>query len=300
VSEVPPIDLPVALQGRSNQHWCGVLNKFNVFNMTQYNRIALLDTDVAFSGKRHPDDLFQACGDADVCTNRDVPKLWEDYALPGQSDCNTLNKDNLTAIGQREIHCFCRPAGNTGVMVVKPSPKLYKAFVDAVAKETRPFGLPDQHVLACFIHDNPGTVSYAEIDATWNACHSPWNKADSAALMHWCGDVGMLMKPFQCRLGEFCGDLHGPAVLQMWVKELGSVDSCTLARHTEACAEQNACHWCGNYCMDKRVGCSEKMFAEKPSLKRYVEMFEVLPPVAQQMVRANVERYLTTGTLPDE
>lgn len=248
IIEVPPVALPTVMQQNSRERWYGVLNKYNVFNLTQYDKVVLLDTDVLFSGVRNPDTLFQLCDDADICMT-------------------TPPKQGSAAAK------VCGFMGNAGVMVVKPSQRIFDMLLEAIAQETRPWGLPDQSILACFIHDNPDTVRFASLPGTWNSCYDSWPDSNSAAIVHWCGQDpdNHLSKPWQCNLDEYCGDARGPQVQKLWVSELEALDSCVLARDAGTCEANHACHWCHHYCMDTRIACSKDLFVLRPTLLQPLE-----------------------------
>merc|ERR1719499_1371573 len=104
----------------TQEAYSGVLTKFQAFNLTKYNKVAMLDTDTLFSGLAPPDEIFEVCGDVDLCI----------------------------APGGTELPAECLSQFNAGVMVIKPSIDLLRQLLDAIARETRQMPMPEQSVLA--------------------------------------------------------------------------------------------------------------------------------------------------------
>lgn len=236
VLEVPEIPLPASMHNplEAKNQWGGTLTKLQAYNLTQYERVVTLDTDTVFTGLAPPDSIFEACGDADVCMSFDGSTR-----EPGE----------------------CLPLYNGGVVGIRPSAKVFRSMLDALARETRRLTTADQAFLSCFINEHH-EVNFRVLPPMWNTCWMEWQEWESAYLVHFCGVTD---KPWACKLGHYCGIAPHHDVHEVWQRELFGADHCVAEREPEACSGDESCHWCGDYCMDRRLACSDQLFRPAPN-----------------------------------
>eukprot|EP00928_Gymnodinium_smaydae_P025771 TRINITY_DN20428_c1_g2_i1.p1 TRINITY_DN20428_c1_g2~~TRINITY_DN20428_c1_g2_i1.p1 ORF type:complete len:1246 (+),score=130.38 TRINITY_DN20428_c1_g2_i1:121-3858(+) len=230
---VDDIPLPASMEADPiiQSRWSGVMNKFSVWRLTEYSRVALLDVDIVFDvGSDSPMDIFEECN-SPLCAARD-------------GDPRFIN---------------------AGVMVVTPSEQRLDHLLRALREERHHYDMPEQSFLTRYSEKKSNRLKLTELGGKWNSCagggmlfNLGW-AASGYNVLHFCSwglkppNVRMCFKG-ECDQGE---ERH--AVL-VWQRHQASVDPCILSRREDSCQMQARCAWCGHYCSDERIPCSPDLF----------------------------------------
>lgn len=163
VIEVSPLkfDWIVPRKGR----WAHVMDKLHVFELVQYEKILLLDSDHAIV--KPLDDIFDDPA-AQLSQNLGDPEKIKDdeavqpvsYIMAGNSGPSMLD------------HPYPAPRGNrlnAGFVILKPSIEMYNHYISVASIEGRfPGGSPEQD-LWNYVHSRKGNMPWKQVDPDWTA-----------------------------------------------------------------------------------------------------------------------------------
>lgn len=244
VADVDSIPMPpgMAADPIIQKRWSGVMSKFNVFRLTAYVQVALLDLDiVANPGGDFPSTIFQEC-QAEVCAVRD-------------GDPRFLN---------------------AGVIVVRPSESRFNHLMATLHNEHHHYEMPEQSFLTRYAETAGSASKLQYIDRKWNSCVDGGmlfnvGEADTGHnMLHSCSWGRKPHQIARCS-GRGCNDEEQRTMVLLWQRYHAMVDPCVLDESEQSCnANALGCSWCGHYCSDVRVACS-------PSLLKYTNVADQDP-----------------------
>lgn len=239
VVEVPGMDVPPGMQGINPGRFTKVLTKFMAFNLTEYDRVLLIDNDAYFAGNGNADQIFEDCDSYELCVTEDG-KPDEDIA-----DCP-------------DDPSMCRQV-NTGVMVFTPSTKRFDDIINEANRDNRKYHLPDQQFLSRYLRTKNNSMSWKLLDPYWNCCGmskpEPKDTESRVWIGHLCGGWGGSWDHKFCTEEANC-----PPKLRFWQLEALAMDQCLGKKTQDACSGHEECGWCDTYCMDKRIDCTNITF----------------------------------------
>lgn len=239
VVEVPVVEVPPGMRGVDPGRWGKVLTKFMAFNLTAYDRVLLIDGDAYFAGNGDPDQIFDECGSYELCVTEDGNP--EDYV----EDCP-------------DDPSMCRQV-NTGVVVFTPSADRFRNILEEAFRDHRAYHYVDQQFLSRYLRTHNASMPWKLLDPYWNCCGmskpEPADPESRVWIGHMCGGWGGSWDHKFCTEKPNC-----PPKLRAWQLEALAMDVC-LGRKTEsACTTHRECGWCGTYCMDQRMDCTNITF----------------------------------------
>ncbi|KAH8749854.1 nucleotide-diphospho-sugar transferase [Hyaloscypha sp. PMI_1271] len=163
VIEVSPLKFDWIVPGR--ERWAQVMDKLHVFELVQYEKILLLDSDHAIV--RPLDDIFDDPA-AQIVENLGDPEKMKDdeatqpisYIMAGNSGPLVVDHPYPASRGNRL---------NAGFVILKPSIEMYKHYVSVASIEGRfPGGSPEQD-LWNYVHSRNGNMPWKQVDPDWTA-----------------------------------------------------------------------------------------------------------------------------------
>jgi len=233
----PTIPMPDSMDADPiiHERWSGVMNKFAIWDLTNYTHIAMTDIDMVWDlDGEHPESVFKEC-DAQLCAVRDGDERFL----------------------------------NAGLMVITPSEMRLEHLMRALREERHHYEMPEQSFLTkyCAKEDNNMTLQF--LDQKWNSCVAGGmllNKGWATSgfnVLHACS-WGPKPPEFQlCFEQEGCDMGQKRHTMLVWQQVHASLDSCILHRAETTCGAAGAsCAWCGHYCSDQRVPCDATLFKE--------------------------------------
>jgi len=236
---VPQIPLPKSMLTEStSRKWANVFSKFVIYLLTEYETIALLDTDMLCAPEINADAVFSECSEADLCMGEDPNPFGfqEDY-------------EDKSLITQR----------NAGLMVVRPSVERFSHLLRAIQQETHHYHLPEQQFISHYVARRENNMSFQLLDSRWNHFRL-WH--DRAWIHHFMGGTPD-DKPGKFKLFHGPGYAESlPESFRQWQQIVFEVIPCTRVKSESQCsARGNQCHWCNSYCMEVKMPCSNTLFA---------------------------------------
>lgn len=238
---VPQIPLPKSMVNQeTSTKWLWVFTKFVAFNLTEYEKVALLDTDMVQRQDVNPESVFAECDGVELCMALDVtPTLFrEDYN-------NSQMLVNMS---------------NAGLMVLTPSAQRFSRLTHAIKHEQHKYHLPEQQFISYYVLQPENEMSFKYLSNRWNQCAEC--SGSSTALAHFMGEH----KPRQYQLcvgknmslcNQSLPDWH-----RTWQRRLLEVEPCSATDEEDKCQMQSRCKWCGHYCMEEEIPCSSTLFRE--------------------------------------
>lgn len=150
--------------------WLSVLDKLEVFRMTQYERILLLDTDVIVV--RPIEGIFDSPEVAVLQHNleksanvkEDEPRQPSDYVMA--ATCNSGRKHTYPTT-------MCDSL-NAGFVVLKPSLELYEHYLGVMMHEGRFSGEFPEQDLWNYVHRKEGNMPWTSLGDDWNIVMGNW------------------------------------------------------------------------------------------------------------------------------
>ncbi|KAL3425303.1 Glycogenin-1-like protein 2 [Phlyctema vagabunda] len=163
VIEVEPVNIDWIKPGR--ERWAHVMDKLHVFELTQFEKILLLDTDVVVV--KPLDAIFQDPA-TQISTNLEMAnKIRDDEAPQPYEYMMAGNSGPYTA-----EHPYPAPRGdrlNAGFVILKPSVDMFNHYISVASIEGRfPGGSPEQD-LWNYVHHRDGNMPWKQIDPDWTA-----------------------------------------------------------------------------------------------------------------------------------
>ncbi|CAE8698910.1 unnamed protein product, partial [Polarella glacialis] len=134
------IQMPAAMHADPiiGKRWDSVMDKFNIWSLTNHSKVALVDTDVVFDPKGNSaQQLFEDCA-ADLCAVRD-------------GDVRFMN---------------------AGLIVITPSAEPLSHIQSALDTERHHYDMPEQSFLTRYAQDPKNDLSLMYLDEKWNSCAS--------------------------------------------------------------------------------------------------------------------------------
>lgn len=253
VVEVPPMPLPSNMQiGQAIDKWAFVLNKFCIWSLTQYSKIALFDSDMLVLGNGNPETLFHDCEHAELCM---VP---QDFTPEDELEVANIDGKML----------------NAGLMVASPSMQRFHQLKEAIQQDHREYRYPEQQLITNFVANRTYGMRFKFLQSEWNSCTRSTPMV--SGVVHFCGSGKPTSYSYPiCSLRSALHDnsskssgCSSPAV-RAWQQHLMAVDPCVTIGSSQDCrststATGHSCQWCsaGDYCMDNRLRCIEKTHSE--------------------------------------
>jgi len=162
---------------------------------------------------------------------------------------------------------------NAGTMVIRPSESRFRMILDLLSNETRVYHYPEQEFLTYHVSQREEGWKFRYLDRYWNSCSG--NGHMGTAVIHFCGGP----KPSWYRIRPYPAEKRLPEafsaeppwdkdILGLWMETLRIALNCT-GLQKPAC-QSSACTWCGHYCMDRLIPCSEDLFRMDLSFSGYI------------------------------
>lgn len=247
VVQVPAIRWPKSMEESKKvpRHLSMVFSKLAVFNLTRYEQVVLLDSDMLFL-KVRPEDVFSECA-AELCAAEDLSPFGfaSEYGSPDQwADMNT------------------------GLVVIRPSSARFNQLLDQLHEETHAYQTGDQGFLNFHIHQPSENWSFQFLRSFWNSCSHSDEPEPLTAVIHWCGPK----KPHKSKIvaeldpqsyppayfpGLASFYIHSHTALALWDGALHKAVPCTQLAEADC---STSCTWCGHYCSDQAIACSSELF----------------------------------------
>jgi len=150
--------------------WASVLDKMEIFRLTQYERILLMDTDVVVV--RPLEGIFTSAEVAEKQNKGDAANVMADE--PAQPDTYVMAG---TCNNQRKHQYPVDMCGmmNAGFVVTKPNMDVYNHYLGVMAIEHRFDGrLPEQN-LWNYVHRRSGNMAWTNLGDEWNIIQGNWD-----------------------------------------------------------------------------------------------------------------------------
>jgi alpha-N-acetylglucosamine transferase len=145
------------------ERWSHVMDKLHVFQLVEYEKVLLLDTDIVVT--QRIDDIFndpaanltQNLGDKKNIRDDESPQP-ETYIMAG--NCGPEKPD----------HPYPAPRGNrlnTGFVILKPSQQMYEHYVSVASIEGRSKGSSPEQDLWNYVHARNRNMPWKQLDGDW-------------------------------------------------------------------------------------------------------------------------------------
>lgn len=209
------------------------MNKFAVWRLTNYSQVALLDTDMVYAfDSEAPDQIFAECN-APLCAVRDGDSRYM----------------------------------NAGVMVIIPSRQRLAHIIQVLSDEQHHFAMPEQQFLTEYCKKLGYKMELQFLDKKWNSCvgggmlHNTGWESTGYNVLHSCSWTGKPPNMKMCLPGSCDVQQQWHTVL-VWQFFHMQADPCIRHTEEETCTSAGigVCGWCGHYCSDSRIPCSNKLF----------------------------------------
>jgi alpha-amylase len=209
------------------------MNKFAIWQLTEYSRVAMIDLDAVFDfNSDNPSELFADCMSG-LCAVRD-------------GDPRFIN---------------------AGLIVATPSQQRLDHIMHVLSDERHHFEMPEQSFLTRYCENSANGLQLTYLDTKWNSCvgggmlrNSGW-ATSGYNVLHSCSwgakppNVRMCFED-EC---DMSAERHTALV---WQHYHTKVDRCVLRSKRDSCTADASCTWCGHYCSDQRVPCSADLFSQ--------------------------------------
>jgi alpha-N-acetylglucosamine transferase len=166
VAEFPSIELDTVKAGRAR--WKHVMDKMNVFRLTQFEKVLLMDSDIVLF--KPLDAIFEE-PETDIQTNIGMTDQTKDdegtqprqYLLAADSSPYGSDKHPWPAPRSKAL--------NAGFMVLHPSEEMLKHYLTVGAIEGRtPMRAPENNLLE-YVHRPNGNMPYSQLRHYWVMNH---------------------------------------------------------------------------------------------------------------------------------
>jgi alpha-amylase len=217
-----------------HDRWSGVMNKFAVWQLTEYSRVAMVDLDIVLDlHSDSPSDLFADCT-SPLCAVRD-------------GDPQFIN---------------------AGVMVITPCERRLGHIVAALQEERHHYDMPEQSFLTRYSEKKSNGMPLTYLDKKWNSCvgggilfNEGW-ASSGYNFLHACSWGAKPANVRMCFEGSCDQSKERHSVL-VWQQHHAAIDTCIRHREENSCSASAACSWCGHYCSDRMMPCSAALFKEQ-------------------------------------
>ncbi|RDW82817.1 glycosyltransferase family 8 protein [Coleophoma cylindrospora] len=171
VVEVSPLKFDWIKPG--NKRWEHVMDKLHVFELIQYEKVLLLDSDHVVV--KPLDGIFQDPATDDTSNLGKVENIRDDEGVQPSTYVMAGNS------GPREApHPYPSERGrrlNAGFVVLKPSIKMYKHYLAVSSIEGRFPGTSPEQDLWNYVHSDKGNMPWKQINPDWTVntpCYSDY------------------------------------------------------------------------------------------------------------------------------
>lgn len=161
VKEVDEVVVPWIKPGRDR--WAHVMDKLHVFELIEYDKVLLLDSDIVVTQRIDAifDDpatkITHNLGKKENVREDEAPQP-STYIMAGNSGPNFAN------------HPYPSPRGdrlNAGFVLLKPSIEMYNHYVSVCAIEGRFRGSSSEQDLWNCVHNRNGNMPWTQLDPDW-------------------------------------------------------------------------------------------------------------------------------------
>lgn len=145
------------------ERWAQVMDKLRIFELTQFDKVLLLDTDIVVT--KRLDSIFDDPA-AQLSHNKQNPnKIYSDespqpatYIMAGNSGPSQADHPYPSERGNRL---------NAGFVLLKPSKEMFEHYLSVGATEGKfPGGSPEQD-LWNYVHNREGNMPWKQVDPDW-------------------------------------------------------------------------------------------------------------------------------------
>lgn len=161
VKEVETLHFDWIKPGR--ERWSHVMDKLHVFELVEYEKILLLDTDIVVT--QRIDDIFNDPAANPTQTINDPKNVRDDeapqpdtYIMAGNCGPTKANHPYPSERGNRL---------NAGFVILKPSHEMYKHYVSVASIEGRFRGSSPEQDLWNYVHNRDRNMPWKQLDPDW-------------------------------------------------------------------------------------------------------------------------------------
>ncbi|KAF2123948.1 glycosyltransferase family 8 protein, partial [Dothidotthia symphoricarpi CBS 119687] len=153
------------------ERWAHVMDKLHVFELTQFDKVLLLDTDIVVT--KRVDHIFDDPATQDSPNLQKPDKIYSDEAPQPSSyimagNCGPFDKEHPYPV-ERGTRL------NAGFVVLKPSKEMFELYLSVGKTEGKFPGLSPEQDLWNYVHNRDGNMPWKQIDPDWTVNIPSWN-----------------------------------------------------------------------------------------------------------------------------